>query len=503
MLREAIRRLSGHTATYAAAEQVARLAGFLLVPLWTTYLSLADFGTREILTVTLVVLSQAAGVNVVAAMARLYYESADPARRKLVISTTFWAAGASAALFAALVWATTPLVVRLLPSAAPDLPRLLHLALGIFVFQTLREVQTKALQTQERSRTYVSFALSKLALEIGLQVVFLVVLGRGLAGLLEAVLLSEALFALLLAPVVLGGSGLRFSRPVLAGLAAFTLPLIPNGLLQFCLHQADRYLLGWLVGEEAVGMYGFAYKFGQLPNFVLLGPFLLIWYPYVFSLRDEARQREVIERLSPYLMALMTGLALGVSLFARELTVLMAGRPSYHPAWVAIPPVALGYWFWALFQLLQTGFFVRKSTGALPAITAVAVVANVLVNLLLVPRLGALGAALATLATFALLAFLTHRRGRAIFPLAMPWRRLATPLAGALVAFAAALVAAPWIGPWAPLLKLLLGLSWLAWAWGGGLLDAEERAAGREALAALPARLRRAASPGAPRDGAG
>ena len=490
MLREAIRRLSGHTLTYAVAEQAARVAGFALLWLWTRHLSLEEFGAREILTVVLALLGQAAGINIVAGMSRLYFDEVAKEKRGAVVSTTLWTAGGVACLVAALLWLATPLAVRLMDSQVEDIAHLFRLTLMIFVFQMVREVQSKVLQTQERSRLYVSFALAKLALEIGLQVLFLVVLDRGLAGLLEAIVISEALFALLLAAVVLPSAGLAFSKPVLLGLASFTLPLIPNGLLQFALHHADRFLLLRVSGEAAVGTYGLAYKLGQLPNYALLGPFLLIWYPFVFSLREPERQRALIERLLPYFMGLMAAVTLLTALFARELVALVSARPEYHRAWTAVPVIALGYWFWGLFQLAQTGFYIQKRTGPLPRLTACAVLLNLGLNLALIPALGAMGAAIATALTFLGLALGTLHAGRAIFPLRIDRRRVLGPLVAAAVAFAVASFMGPRLGAWELPLKLACAAGWCAWAWAGGLLERPERQAARELVASVPARLR-------------
>jgi hypothetical protein len=44
-------------------------------------------------------------------------------------------------------------------------------------------------------------------------------------------------------------------------------------------------------GAEPLGLYALAYKLGYAPNYLVLGPFLLIWYPFVFAVTDRERQR--------------------------------------------------------------------------------------------------------------------------------------------------------------------------------------------------------------------
>jgi len=189
VFRQAVRRLSQHTFAYAAAEQLSRLAGFLLIPLYTGYLSEADYGTRELLAITVAVLVQLAGINVTTAMHRTYFEDADPARRRKVISTTYLTVAGVSGLLALALGLATPLVVPLFPSDYAGLDHLWLLVLGIFFFQMVREVQNKFLQAEQHSVLYGALSLTKLVVEISLQVYFLVGLDLGIEGLFAAVLI--------------------------------------------------------------------------------------------------------------------------------------------------------------------------------------------------------------------------------------------------------------------------------------------------------------------------
>ncbi len=475
MFRQAVRRLSQHTFAYAAAEQLSRLAGFLLIPLYTGYLTEADYGTRELLAITVAVLVQVAGINVTTAMHRTYFEDDDPARRRKVVSTTYaTVAGISGLLALGLVFAT-PLVLPLFPSDYAGLERLWLLVLGIFFFQMVREVQNKFLQAEQRSILFGGLSITKLVVEISLQIYFLVFLGWGIEGLFLAVLASEAVFCLVLAAITLPRVGLGFSPAIFATLATFTLPLIPSGVFQFCLHSSDRYLLGWLTDTESVGIYGLAYKLGYVPNYLIVGPFLLIWYPFLFSLGDERKQSLICGKLIPYFMLIMTGVVLALSMFSHEIVELMARRPGYHAAWTAIPVVSVGYWFWSLFHLAQTGFYVKKITRPLPWITGAAVLVNLFANLMLIPIFGFMGAAASTVLTFGILAVITRLKAEEVFPIDVSWRKVALPGLAAIALFAGSMLAAGLPDPWPLSVKVAACIVWFGWVWVGGFFDREER----------------------------
>ncbi|HZM01104.1 MAG TPA: polysaccharide biosynthesis C-terminal domain-containing protein [Planctomycetota bacterium] len=473
-LRGALGRLGKHTLIYAITGQLSRLVGFLLIPFYTSWLTTADYGVNELLSQLIAVLSYVAGINLTTAMARYYFEQQDEAGRREVVSTTLLAVLAGAVGVAGLLALGAEPLAALLSADDPGLPLLVRLTLAILVLQMLRETWLRYLQAQQRSLAYGAVSVGKVLVEVSLQIWFVAHEGLGLAGVFYGVLLGEAASVAALTALLLPRVGLRFSRPVFGLMFAYALPLIPNGILQFCLHSADRFVLEGLAGTEQVGLYAFAYKFGYIPNYLLITPFLLIWYPFVFSLRDEARQRDLIATVAPWLMGALTAVVLAEALFAREVARLMAGSDEFVEGWRAIGLVCAGYWFWGLFQLLQTGFYVRKATGRLPALTGLAVAVNFAVNFALIPRLGFMGAAWATLLSFIALAFVTGRAVQPVFPVPWPWRRIMVPAVGAAAVYAAGAS----LGPVAGLqdgaaqtaLKLALLVGWAAWIRAGGFL---------------------------------
>lgn len=473
-LRDALGRLGKHTAIYAITGQLSRLVGFVLIPFYTGHLSLLDYGVNELLSQLIAVLSYVAGINLTTAMARYYFEAQDERGRHAVVSTTLISVLVGAAGLAGLLALGAVPIAWLINPGYPGLPRLVVMMLAILVLQMLRETWLRYLQAQERSTLYGAILVCKVIVEVSLQVWFVAGMGLGLQGVFLGVLLSEALSVLALTAVLLPRVGLRFSRPLFGLMLSYALPLIPNGILQFCLHSGDRFILKALASAEQVGLYAFAYKFGYIPNYLLITPFLLIWYPFVFSLRDEARQQDLIARIAPWMMAALTAVVLGEALFAEEIATLMAENDAYVASWRAIGLVGLGYWFWGLFQIVQTGFYVRKATQRLPALTAVAVAVNFGVNFALIPRLGFMGAAWATVLAFAALLVIAERSVRNVFPIRWPWRRIVMPAVGAAAVCAAGMSLVPLAGMragWALIsVKLLLLVGWAAWTWAGGFL---------------------------------
>ncbi len=491
MLRDAVSKLAKHSAIYGVAEQLGYLAAFLLMPVHTSEqgMSASQYGVWELLGPSIAVLSSLLGINMYNAMTRYYFERDAGAARDEVVSTTVWSVFLSGSIVGTLLFIFSAEVANLFRTSYPGMQLLVELSIGILVLRMVKEVLFKYLQTEHRSGTYAAIRIGKLALEISLQLHFLLNMGLGVEAIFLAMLIGEAASSVVLLAIVLPRVGLRFSGATFALLAAFTLPLIPNGLLQWILHNADRFMVQWMVGEDAVGTYGTAYKLGSIPNFLVMSPFLLIWYPYVFGLKNLDIQRDLVGRLMPYFMLLMSAVVLGVALVAEDIAHYMVRGESFDGAAAGIPWVCLGYWFWGLFQILQTGFYVQKRTGILPQLTGIAAAINIGLNLILIPRFGFLGAAATTTVTFAALCVICERRARNVFAVEWAWKRCWSPALAGILVYSISLLIPLQPGVGSGLCRFGIWLVWAAWVW-ARFLEPEERAAGIELVRSALGRVR-------------
>jgi hypothetical protein len=100
----------------------------------TPHLDPSDYGINELLTNAIAVLGYLAGINMTNAMARHYFDSAEPRHRRLVVSTTLWTVlGASLLLGGSLALGAGPIAGWLADRSGshPDLQTVVLLTPGI------------------------------------------------------------------------------------------------------------------------------------------------------------------------------------------------------------------------------------------------------------------------------------------------------------------------------------------------------------------------------------
>src|SRR5207302_3151208 len=102
-----IKRLAKHSAIYGLGGIVSRILAVLLLPLYTHYLTRADYGAIETLIALTTVLVIVLRAGISSAFFRFYFDAKTPEERVAVVRTSFWftMTMATAGLFAGVVLA--------------------------------------------------------------------------------------------------------------------------------------------------------------------------------------------------------------------------------------------------------------------------------------------------------------------------------------------------------------------------------------------------------------
>ena len=76
-----VKNIARHSLIYGVADILNRSIGFLLIPLYTHYLTPADYGTLELLDLTSYIVGMLAAMGVSNSVVRFYYEFSDQEKK--------------------------------------------------------------------------------------------------------------------------------------------------------------------------------------------------------------------------------------------------------------------------------------------------------------------------------------------------------------------------------------------------------------------------------------
>jgi O-antigen/teichoic acid export membrane protein len=494
-----LRRLATTGAAYTASSVISKLIAVALLPLYTRYLTPADYGAAEVLITGVIAASIVIRLGIIEALLRFYYQAGeDPSQ---VVKTAF----------ASLLWTTTIGMALALPFAEPisrllldhSDPGLMRIAIvGLWVF-TMFEFLTALFRIDERAKAYLAFTVANVLVTIPVTVWLVVGEDRGASGLLLGQYGTGAIFLVGLVIAQRHRLALVPDFGLLRRMLRWGLPTMPAELSLYSLNFIDRVLIVRLVGLGDAGLYSLSVKFAQAVN-VLVKGFQLAWPPLAYSIQDDDEARRAYAVIVTWFVSVTTFFVAGLWLLSRWIVRALAA-PEFFDSYKTIGLVSTGVMLYALYLVLviilgRTG----RTEFNFPA-TGAGTVVNIGLNLALLPSMGIVGAGVSLVASYAVVLVLMYVFTQRLFPVPYEWLRL-----GQAVGLAAVLVLA------GELLLPTSGLAGLAgrtafWCayplllWGTGFLNEEEREAAGRVLSpayvrAALTRLREASPPEPPEE---
>lgn len=413
--------LSKQSAVYGLGTFLNQGLAFFLIPLYTRFLTPEEYGINGSVTAVMGVLSIVLTLSLESAVARFYYDCKTREERERYFGTAW----AFLHVFGLLVAVALDLAGEwLFQLAFRDVPFRPYgrLALWGSYLSVAAVIPTVMFRVREQPRTFVLFSVSQFLFRIGLNILFVVYLGRGVAGIFLATLLANLAYAVPYTWIAWRGMRAAFDRSSLRASLAYALPFVPHRLSNWVLNVSDRIVLENNVPLDALGLYTVGYRFGLMLA-ALLDAVNLAWVPFYFRTAQEEKGREALGQLVTYYVYALVFLTLGTVLLSREVVYLMAA-PRFHPSAVIVPPVAIAYGLHGLYLVMLSGPSYAKKTGQIPLYTGIAAVVNIAVNVLLIPRYGMMVAAWSTMVAFLVRAVLISRFSLRVFPLPYDWKRM-------------------------------------------------------------------------------
>ena len=426
-------KLLSHGSIYLLGNILRRMVSFVMLPIYTQYLTPGDYGTLELLSMVIDVVAILFGLRIGEAIFRFYYKYDDARDRNEVIFTAFVLVAALNAIGVAFLLGASGPVSRFVFGSS-DAARLLALFSFTLILQSLTETVLTFIRAEQRPWLFVGFSLFKLALQLGLNIYFVVGLELAVEGVIYSNLIAGLILAVPLAWYTVRRTGFAFSRSKAIAMTSFSAPLVLTSLVSFYMTFGDRYFLRVFGGGlDEVGVYALGYRFGFLLSFLIGEPFFSIWNSERYVI---AKQPDPVPRFrTAFLLfsAAMAWATVAISLYVFDILRLMSD-PGFWAAATIVPLVMLGYVFnnWASFANL--GILLNDRTGEIATGTIISAVAITAGYFLLIPAFGGVGAAVATSIAFAGRTVWIAWRSEKLYPQRLPWSRgLAMLGAGALV----------------------------------------------------------------------
>lgn len=387
MLTSRYKNVVNQSAFYGLSIFLMKGISLIMLPVYTHYLTPADYGRLEVLVVFSNIASIALGFGLVEALYRFVGLAEGHKNKQRHAAECLLVAGVIAILSYLFFHIYSKDLVQILPgSLTANELYLLGVALSV---GGLINIPLAWLRITERAQLFFSISMLKVFLQVILTFYWLKS-GWGITSVLAAGAVSAVIIAIVLCIIQLKETPLKFSIKHTKTILFYAGPIFIGGIATFTLSGMDRWLLAEYFGAAEIAAYAIAIKFALVPT-LLIQPFTLWWLPKRFSVLKELNGKTVNAHFA-VLGAIISVVICGLLGLAGPLLIQQLTPVEYHAAISILPWLLLCTLLKMLADLLNLGCFVEKNSQIQMKINLVSCGFGGLLLLILVPSFMIAGA---------------------------------------------------------------------------------------------------------------
>ena len=376
---------------FAIGTMLSKLMVFLMMPLYTRYLTPEQSGIIGILIPTANIIIPVAFLCIQDAVTRFGLD-------KNYKKTDILNVGLRVIFFGFIAsFLLLPILMNI-----DGLKEYLVLIYAFILCSILNQTVMQFARTSGYIKIFAGAGVVNTATMIILNIIFLTGFNLGVTGYISAIFLADLVTATFVFIVTKQWRFIHFSKTkkgVMKTMLLYSIPLMPNALSWWITNASDRYFITYMLSTEINGLYEYAYR---IPTLITLisSVFMQAWLLSAVgesSPEEKSRFYSVVFNSYQSLLFIAAGF---VMLLIKPIISMLDS--SYHDAWRFVPILLLAAVFQCFSAFYGSVYIVAKKTKSIMLTTLIGAAANLLLNAFLIPGYGANGAAFATFISFLL-----------------------------------------------------------------------------------------------------
>jgi O-antigen/teichoic acid export membrane protein len=406
-MKKTILRLLKGSFAFGLASIVQRVISFILLPIYTHYLSPNEYGILTVIISVLAFTKIFLMWGQPGAITRTIkdYDSKKE-KNSLISSVTIFLSLSNIILIFVLILFGEKIFNFLLPEI--QFSPYINITLISAYFFVIQEILLAVFRANEDIKNYLYIQLGRSILSFFLIILVLTVFDLGVLGQIKADFISNLLvftFCLILSIKLFG---ISFNIKSVKKSLKFGLPLVPHLLFGWFLSQGDRLILSNFTTNAMIGIYDLGYRVSLLISFVTIS-INFSWVPIFYdTAKNNNKAKNIFSKIFPIYLCIIAILTIVTYLLSPYLVSIIAPFNEYKEAVPIARVVAIASFIQGLYYIFVTPVFYKKRTNLLPLISGTTCVGYFFLNLILINKYGILGAAYSTLVASAFFTVATY-----------------------------------------------------------------------------------------------
>lgn len=384
------KKLLSDTLLFSISNFGSKVLVFLLVPLYTNILSTEEYGTVDLIISMVNLLVPVMTLLIAEAGLRFAFDKNVDKNQVLTAGLLF------SIISTAVLFFLKP-AVNYLNGTISDY--WYYLLVIYFLFAT-SSFLSNYIRGIDKTKL---FALKGIVYTLSLvttNILFLLVFKWGMKGYIYAFILTEVITVVFM---LLGGKIINNFKPsfnitLYKQMLKYSIPMIPSTISWWIMNVSSKYIITEYLGLSQNGIYSVAYKIPSILS-LLTNLFIQAWQISAIQNHEEKDNNNFIKNVYQYYFIISIALSSGLILFSKIMGYILYAK-EYFIAWTIVPILIVAYNFSGMSGFLASVYSAEKKTGMLFYSTVFGAIANIVLNILLIPRFGIMTAAYSTLIGF-------------------------------------------------------------------------------------------------------
>ena len=375
----------------------SKLIQFLLIPLYSIYLSTTDYSISDTLTSTISLITPLLTIGITDGVLR--FTIGQVSHRKSILK------------FSLLIcFAGTFLLFLLIPVFNKLTELFGYYGYLIPVLYLTSSIKTMLAQYCKAIERNVAYALDGIICSLTLTVGSILLIGylkMGVMGYILANIISRSISIIYFTiickiPAILHDASI--DKRLTKELIDYSLPLMPNNLSWWIIQMSDRYMLIFFCGAALNGLYSMAYKIPSIFNLIVsifISAFGITAMKECDAKTGDGKyDGRYFEKIYTQYLSLTFVAVVFIILLSRPIAFIILKNEFYN-SWVYIPLLLCAYAIGNLQSFYGSIYGGIKKSKLVFISTLSGAITNIILNLVLIPIFNAYGAAIATIVSYA------------------------------------------------------------------------------------------------------
>jgi len=403
---------------YAIGTFGAKALSFLLLPIYTFYLSKKDLGIYDVLLTSISLFVPVVSLQLGYANYRwLLSCSNDKSKMQSAVSNS------TVLILISVIFSLILFTIAFL-FISVDYPIYFLLLL---IVSALYAYGQQSLRGLGKNKLYAVVGILYVILLLAFNVLFLICWKWKIEGLLIATILANLIATIY---IFIKAKWYKYFNIKLLNIKEmmsmlrYSWPLIPNTISWWLINASDKYIILYYMGTSYNGIYAVS---NRIPAVILIvnSIFTLAWQDQILSGKNDYTKEEMSNNSIMLKKFIVLELCFTLVLIALSKFIIKYFiADSFMEAWKYIPLLSVGVAYMAFSSVIGAAYLKMKNTTGVFTTSLIGGILNVLISILLMKKIGLYAPALGTFASFLLIFIIRSIQTKTYFEIGIYVREL-------------------------------------------------------------------------------